>query len=213
MRTEDLIEALAAGAEPVPPRRPERGLLVWLPPAALAALAGVWLALGLRPDLAAAVQGPAFWLKAAYTLALAAAGGWLFVRLGRPGAAVGTPLLALALVVTLAVGLGLGQLSATPPEARMPVWMGISARSCPVNVLFAAALAAPFVFWAARRFAPTHPALAGAAAGVLAGGLGATLYGLHCVESTAAFVAAWYTLGVLLAAVAGAVIGRFALRW
>ena len=213
MKTEDLIAALAAGVEPTPPRRLERSLLSWSLPAALAAFAGVWLALGPRADLMVAMQGPTFWLKAAYTLSLAAAGGWLFVRMGRPGRSVGAPLLALGLVVTLAVGLGLGQLSATPPEARMAFWMGVSARSCPLNVLFASALAAPFIFWAARRYAPTRPTLAGAAAGILTGGLGATLYGLHCIESTAAFVSTWYTLGVLLAGAAGALIGRFALRW
>ena len=42
------------------------------------------------------------------------------------------------------------------------------------------ALAAPLVFWAARAFAPTRPMLAGAAAGLLTGGLATTLYGLHC---------------------------------
>ena len=47
----------------------------------------------------------------------------------------------------------------------------------------------------------------------LTGGLATTLYGLHCPEHTAAFVAVWYTLGMTLAVIGGAVIGRFAFRW
>ena len=46
------------------------------------------------------------------------------------------------------------------------------------------------------------------------GGIAATAYGiLPCPESTVAFVATWYTLGVAAAGLIGAVAGRFALRW
>jgi hypothetical protein len=43
--------------------------------------------------------------------------------------------------------------------------------------------------------------------------LAATVYGLHCGESTMVFVGTWYTLGVLGTGVLGAVIGKWALRW
>ena len=91
--------------------------------------------------------------------------------------------------------------------------MGVSSSVCLQNILGLSALAGPFVFIAVRRFAPTRPMLAGAAAGILTAALATTLYGLHCPERTATFVAIWYTGGVALAAVAGAVIGRFAFRW
>jgi len=61
--------------------------------------------------------------------------------------------------------------------------------------------------------APTRPRLAGAAAGLMAGGIGATVYGLYCQETAAAFTAVWYTFGMLIWAAAGALIGGRLLRW
>jgi hypothetical protein len=55
--------------------------------------------------------------------------------------------------------------------------------------------------------------LTGFAAGAFAGGVAATIYGLHCGESTMVFVGIWYTMGVLGTGVLGAVIGKWALRW
>jgi hypothetical protein len=78
------------------------------------------------------------------------------------------------------------------------------------------ALAAPVylaLVWSLRRLAPTRLARTGAAAGLLAGGLAAAVYGLYCQESTAPFVATWYTLGVGACAAVGAGLGRWLLRW
>ena len=50
-----------------------------------------------------------------------------------------------------------------------------------------------------RRLPPTRLAAAAAASGLLAGGLGATICGLYCEETSAAVVATWYTLGVAFA--------------
>ncbi|WP_395445953.1 NrsF family protein [Caulobacter sp. UC70_42] len=55
--------------------------------------------------------------------------------------------------------------------------------------------------------------LAGLATGLFAGGVAATVYGLHCAENTFTFVALWYSLGVLSLAALGAAVGRWALRW
>ena len=77
-------------------------------------------------------------------------------------------------------------------------------------------LAAPVflgVAWALRRLAPTRLAMAGAAAGLLAGAVGATVYGLYCEETAAAFVVTWYTLGIAVCATAGALLGPRLLRW
>ena len=69
------------------------------------------------------------------------------------------------------------------------------------------------VFWALRQLAPTRLALAGAGAGLLAGAAGATVYAFHCTENAAPFIAIWYTVGIAVAALIGAGIGRWALRW
>ncbi|MBX9574890.1 MAG: DUF1109 domain-containing protein [Caulobacteraceae bacterium] len=210
MKTDDLIEALALGLEPARPARPG---LPWLLLAAAASAALVLAVLGPRSDLADAVQGPTFWLKAAYTVALAGAALWWVDRLGRPGAPTRRPTLALAAVVGVAAIAGAIELLRLPPELRLDDLLGWSWRECSRNIVMAAVAAAPLVWLSARRLAPTRPTLSGAAMGALAGALAATAYGLHCPEATAAFVAVWYTLGVAAVAALGAIAGRFALRW
>lgn len=214
MKTDDLIAALAMDAPPASSSALDRRLLMWAFPAALSALAGVWFGLGgFRDDLAEAVLGVTFWMKAAYTVALAVAGGWLFTRLGRPGASLKAPILLLLAVVAAAAAMGSADLLMRPADSRLHAWLGHSYRVCALNIAGLSVLTTPFLFWAARKFAPTRPMRAGAVAGLTAGAIAATLYGLYCQESTAAFVATWYTLGMGISAAAGAVIGRFWLRW
>jgi hypothetical protein len=213
MKTDDLISALSADLPATGATRLRLRVAAWLVPASLLALAGVLLSLGLRPDLGAAVGGPTFWAKAAYTASLAGAGFWLLDRAGRPGADVRAPLTLLALILIAALVVGFASLMTTPVDDRIGAVMGRSARVCPTNIAGLSLLAAPLILFAAQRFAPVRPALAGAATGLLAGGLAATVYGLHCPEHTAAFVAVWYTLGMAISAAVGATIGRFVWRW
>lgn len=210
MKTDDLIEALAAGVEPVKPARLSPLLVGGA--FAVALLIVVFL-LGVLPDLDEAVRGPVFWAKAAYTGALAVASIWLVTRLGRPGASIGMAGWSVAAIVGVAGTLAAIELARLPAERRMDAWLGFTWQFCPPLILIVSVLTAPLVFVAARRLAPTRPLQAGAAAGLLSGALAATAYGLHCPEATAAFVATWYTLGMAAAAAVGAVVGRFALRW
>ena len=213
MKTDDLIAALSADVPPAPAGAIDRRLLLMMVPAAGLVMTGVIFWLGLRGDLTLAVTGPVFWAKAAYTTLIATTGFWLLDRLGRPGADVRPPLRVLA--ATLATGLvGAGILLATADAGDRPtLLMGSSAHVCPTNILILSVLAAPFIFLAARRVAPVRPMAAGAAAGLLTAGLAATLYGLHCPEVSAVFVAVWYSLGMALAAGLGAILGRFTFRW
>jgi hypothetical protein len=55
--------------------------------------------------------------------------------------------------------------------------------------------------------------VSGAVAGLLAGGLAATLYATHCPDDSPLFVAIWYSLAIALVVLAGAVVGRRVLRW
>ncbi len=213
MKTDDLIAALAVDLPSASPRHIERVLLLWMIPASILVLAGVTFWLGLRGDIMQAVVGPTFWAKAAYTAVLAGTGFWLLDRLGRPGASVRAPALLLTAVLAAIAVLAMAEQMAMPVADRMEAVIGVSSNVCLQNILGLSALAAPFVFIAARRFAPTRPMWAGAAAGLLTAALATTLYGLHCPERTATFVALWYTGGIALAALAGAVIGRFAFRW
>lgn len=211
MKTDDLIDALAAGLQPAPPARLNALLLAC---AAAASVAAVAILLGVRPALAEVLSSPNTWMKGLYTAGLAGAALWLSARAGRPGVDTRAPLAALAAVAGLAVFWGALELLMTPGSERLADWLGRTWTVCGRNILLVSAAAAVPTFLSARRLAPTRPAFSGFALGVATGGIAATAYGvLHCPESTAAFVATWYTIGIALAGVIGAVAGRFALRW
>jgi hypothetical protein len=212
MKTADLISALAADSRPVEPA-PVMGLLAaasLLGAFATGLVLAAWL--GLRPLGPAVHTGP-FWMKAAYTLALGLAGFLLACRLARPGSRPGRlPMIAL-LAMLVMLGLSVLELSRAPPGSMRSILMGHTAAVCSLRILV---LSVPVYFgaiFALRRLAPTRLALTGAAAGMLAGGLGASVYGLYCDESAATFVVMWYTLGIAASAAVGALIGSRLLRW
>jgi|KBSMisStandDraft_5_1062788.scaffolds.fasta_scaffold53422_4 hypothetical protein len=212
MRTDDLIGQLSANLEPV-----KRGAMARLLAGAIvigvAGSAVVMLGmLGLRHDFSSAMMSFGMWTKLAYTLAIAVFGFLLVERAGRPGAEMSKPALLLALPVLAIILLAILQMSA--PGADMPkLVMGRSSRVCATNVLIVALPTLAATFWALRRLAPTRLTLAGALAGLFAGGAGAFVYCFHCTESTAPFIAIWYSLGIALTTALGALLGRRFLRW
>jgi len=215
MNTDDLIAVLADDVRPIRPGLVQRRLasfagaglaasvlllLTWLPP---------------RPDLMAAMGGAFFWEKGLYTLSFALAGALAVERLARPDgrtpAAAGRVLgLAVALMAVAGVtGLAL----AAGPAQRMALWLGDSFQVCSLRIVVLSAPILAMTLAATRSLAPTRLRSAGAAAGLLAGGLSATVYALHCPESTAAFVVTWYSLGMLACGAIGAALGPWILRW
>ena len=212
MKTEDLIALLAEDTRPTGTRT--FGPLLVGAALAGAAISAVVLAawLGFRP-LMPAMHSPPFWMKATYTALLAAAALLAGVRLARPGGRIGAALLLGAVTVAaLAMMAGHETMAAAPGEVPK-LWLGDSWNVCPFRILALAAPVFAVVIWMMRRTAPTRPMLAGAAAGLLAGAVGATVYGLYCEETTAAFVVVWYTLGMAACSAVGAAIGSRLLRW
>ena len=135
------------------------------------------------------------------------------MRLARPGAAPGpwrwlllaTPLLLLAAVVA--------ELVALPQVQWRSAAIGHNSRWClaMIPLLGTAPLAAGL--WALRQAAPARPMLSGAVAGLLAGGIAGFLYGLHCTDDSPLFVATWYSIATAMLTLAGAMLGRWLLRW
>lgn len=212
MRTADLIELLARDARATPAGAVNRKLLAALVGGGLLTLAVVALGLRCQPLLAAAQQ-PWFWMKAAYTGLLTAAAVLSVRRLSVPGARVGAAPLAAVIVVLAMLALGAGQILSAAPAARLALWLGHTWKVCSPLILLLAVPIYACLIAAIRGLAPTRPALTGAAAGFLAGALAATLYGLHCPEQGAAFVASWYTLGIAAATALGGITGGRLLRW
>lgn len=213
MNTDDLIEALARDARPVPAGRAARRIACCAALGLAATVAVVGLTLGYRPDLPGAAGDPAFVMRQAYTLSIAGFSAWLLLRLGQPGAPVRLPLAGLAATLVLVLGAVILEQFALSGPARLDAWLGQSWRSCTVSVGLIGLTATPFLFIATRRLAPARPGLAGFAAGLVAGAVAASAFGLYCTESAVSFLASWYTLGILATAAAGAMVGRYLLRW
>lgn len=212
MKTEAWVELLARGAGPAPRAVAARRLA----PAALGGLlCSALLAASLIGLLPASAYDAAYpWVKLAYTGTLAVAACWLAARAARPAAATAPAGLAVLAVVLVMVVLAVAMLVLrTAPGSRAEALMGASWLVCPFAVLVLSLPALGLAFWAMRGLAPTRLRMAGFAAGLLAGAVGAFGYALACPESSAAFVAVWYTLGIGLSGLLGAALGQRLLRW
>lgn len=211
MKTDDLIGMLAQQAGPAEAAGDRRMLAVGLAGVLPLMLVAAAIGIGLVP--------PALWgtsstvPKLAYALALAGAGLWLMRRIGHPGRGITGPAVAMAMVLGLAFIIGAIDVMQVPPDGRAMEIMGKSAIRCPLAILILSVPALAVALTAMRALAPTNLRRAGLGAGLLAGGLGAATYALACDEGAMAFIAIWYTLGMVLTGFLGAVLGPRVLRW
>ena len=213
MKTAQLIQMLAQGAPAVDPYTVRRRYLMALGLAACATLLLMVAWLGFRRDMGQAVLLPMFWVKLAFPGALLAGAVLAALRLSRPGVRIGRVPWVLAATVLAMWLLAAVVLLGAAPESRSALLLGISWQVCPFYITALSVPALIAALWAMRGLAPTRPVLAGAAAGLLAGALGALAYALYCPEMAAPFIGAWYLLGMLIPASAGAALGPLLLRW
>jgi len=213
VKTSDLIDRLAADLKPEPRNRLPR--LIALGALGGAAVSGLvvgslW---GIRPDMAAALRTPPFWIKEFFVLGLAAVGFLAVLSLARPAGKAGRPAF---LAVAIASGLGalaVLQLASAPPELWKRLVMGKTSAVCPWLIMLLAIPVMLGLTWAMRRMAPTRLRAAGAMAGLTAGALSALIYSVSCDESAMPFVFVWYGGAIAAMAIVGALMGPRLLRW
>lgn len=213
MNTDTLIASLSVGLRPVRRGAVGRRLAAGMIVGGIAAIVVLLLTVGFRPDLWLAMQGPTFWMKWGYSISLLVAAVYVTSRLARPDPGRLRGLWFLAVPVFVLAGIGAIDLAQTPRAEWLAMWLGTTWMACPWLVL---ALSGPIfagLLWSFRRLAPTRLRATGAAAGLAAGAFAATIYCLHCPEVSAIFVLTWYSLGILLAASIGAMVGPRLLRW
>ena len=213
MKTDDLIALLATDAKPVAPGVARNTLAAHAAIAAPVVLVVLALWLGFNPNLTAMMGTPAYWMKTIYTAGLTAAAFFMAIALSRPAGTSRGGLIAFLAAIALMVCLGTAQILSTPADQQRAVWLGGSWTLCPWRILSLSVPTYIASVLAMRRLAPTRLILAGGAAGVLSGALGATIYGFFCPETSATFVATWYTLGILASGAIGALLGPSLLRW
>ena len=213
MRTDDLVAMLATGAGAVEPNAAARRYATGIGWGVLGAALLMAMLLDVRRDLAAAVLLPMFWVKIAFVACLATGSLLAVLRLSRPGlqlAWVPGVLTAPVLAIWLLAAVVLARADAAQ---RSGLFFGDTWNSCPFLVAMLSAPVFVAVVWAMKGLAPTRLRLAGAAAGLLSGAVGALVYSVHCPETAAPFIGFWYLLGMLIPTAVGALLGPRLLRW
>jgi len=212
MDTNELVQLLAADARP----RGASISSVWWGAVGLAITlaAAVFLAtLDPRPDIVAAAETPRFLLKFVVAIMLAASAFGLDRALSRPGGtwrkampylAAAPVLLAMAVIVELLL---------LPPDTWSAKLVGTNSVVCLTFIPLLGIGPLIIFLLALRHGAPARPILAGAVAGLLAGGIAATFYAVQCTDDSPLFVATWYTAAISGLAVAGAVGAHLFARW
>jgi len=213
MQTDALIRKLSDNLAAVPRDDAQRRIGAGLLAGAASSLLLLLLRYGLRSNLAALVEAPAFAMKLLYTLTLGAGALLAAMRLGRPGTPrlrwtvlIAPPLIGLAAVTAI-------QWSQLPGGLQWIFWFGSSWQECPLAMFVLSMPILTGLLWSLGHLAVTRSREAGAAAGLVAGAIGAAIYALHCAETSAGFVLVWYSLGLALCAGAGAVLGSRVFRW
>lgn len=212
MKTNDLIALLAT--DTLQPQKPVRQQL--LRQLLLGALVcGVLLIalFGLNPQMDQMAVHPAFITKMLWLTALIGFSLYGLFRLARPGVGAGLTLWGIGLALLAMFSLGFLQLLQTESDGRSMQWMGGSWEVCSVSIIGLSLPVLGALLWALRQLAPTRPVFTGAVAGVLAGSLAASIYSLHCTETSLTFFAVWYVAGMALTTALGAALGARWLRW
>ena len=166
--------------------------------------------LSRSPHLAHGI-GATIVFTVAAALALAAGSFRTALNVSRPEAEPSRQWLAVpAAILIIGIGLELMRMPVGTWPARL---IGDNPFACFACVLLLSLPILAGALLALRQGAPTRPRTSGAMAGLLAGGVTAALYTLHCPEDSLLFVTAWHVPAILLVALLGAVLGERVLRW
>jgi hypothetical protein len=213
MKTEELVALLSTN-----PGRVARGSFVRTFGVALAASSvlavGIALVgLGFRPDLTTTRALIFLLLKLLFAAAVVGIASVYLARLARPGGERRISSISMvapfAVIILLAViSLGLSPRSHWDKMVTGGEWL-----ECLVSIPVIAIVPFAIAIWAVRRAAPTNLTRTGAFAGLVAGGVSAMAYALHCTDDSLPFVAVWYGGTIALCTLAGAVLGPRLLRW
>jgi hypothetical protein len=211
MKTDDLIRVLAA--DRLPRRNLATNLALGLLLSMAVAVLAVWLALGIREDLAASLLQPLSLARFVLTGVLGFAAARLALTLARPEGVGHARLWPLAAVAAVAIGLLGWAYVTTPTEALQMAIVGKTMTTCLVMIPLLSILPVAVVLHVLREGATTAPALAGFVAGLAGSGFAAAAYALHCIEDSPLFYVTWYGTAILGVTLVSTLIGARILRW
>ncbi|RAI44807.1 NrsF family protein [Rhodoplanes roseus] len=213
MKTDDLIAMLSTHVEPVDRNKVTRSIAIAVAFGAAAAVAVVAVGFGVRSDLGEDGSFVFLAAKLVFSLGIVALSSMYLTRLARPGGERKTSLLIVVLPFIAIMAMAAGALSMAPWSHWDDEVMGQQWVECLISIPLIAVVPFAVTMWAVRQQMPTDLRKAGALAGLVAGGLSATGYALHCMDDSVPFVAIWYGATIALCAAAGALLGPKLLRW
>jgi hypothetical protein len=213
MKTDELVALLSANPEPVDRGWTVRTLGVALGAGSILALGITIVGLGVRPDLMTARALIFVVIKLFFAVGIVSLALVYLTRLTRPGAQRKTSSFLIAMPFLVIVGLAAISLGLAPSSHWDRMIAGDQWLECLVSVPIIAIVPFAISVWAVRRAAPTNLARTGAFTGLIAGGVSAMAYAVHCTDDSLPFVAVWYSGTIVLCTLAGAALGPRLLRW
>jgi len=213
MKTDDLVAVLSTNVEPINRGLVRRTISIAVAGGAVVALGLVFGVLGLRADLTTTRATIFMLLKIVFALAVIGVAMRYLLRLARPGAERGISPLAIVVPFAAIALLGAISLGVAPSSHWDRMILGDEWLECLLSIPIIAILPFAVVIFAVRRAAPTNLVRTGAVAGLIAGGVSAVAYALHCTDDSLPFVAVWYGATIVLCTLAGAALGPRLWRW
>jgi hypothetical protein len=212
MKTDDLVALLSTDLEPVECRSIVRALCFALGGGSIMALGIAFFSLGFCSDFTTTRALIVLTLKLALAIGVVALAMVYLTRLARPGGErkippflIVVPFLVLGFLAVISLG--------TPRAHWDTMIVGDDWLQCLFSIPIIAIVPFAGSVWALRKGAPTNLVRAGAFAGLVAGGVSAMAYALHCTDDSLPFIAIWYGGTILLCTLAGAALGPRFLRW
>jgi hypothetical protein len=213
MKTDDLVALLSTNPEPVDRRLVVRTLCVALAAGSIVALGIALVGLGVRSDLITARALIFLAVKLFFSVGIVSLALVYLTRLARPGGERKTPFFLVAMPFLVIVVLAVISLGLAPSSHWDKMIVGDEWLECLLSIPIIAIVPFAAAIWAVRKAAPTNLARTGAFSGLIAGGVSAMAYALHCTDDSLPFVAVWYGGTIVLCTLAGAALGPRLLRW
>jgi hypothetical protein len=169
--------------------------------------------LGMRQDLSNPGVLEFMFVKIGFAAAVTVLGWRLLIRHTRPGGENHSRIFLTGVPFVALVALAAVNLILVPAAHWSQLFTGERLLQCLLSIPVMAIVPFAVIVWAVRNAAPTNLLRTGALAGLVAGGIGAMAYALHCPNDSLPFIALWYGGAIVFCALGGAALGPRLLRW
>ena len=213
MKTDELVALLSTNPEPVDRGLVRRTLYVALAAGLIVSLGLALVGLGIRSDLTMAGALIFLVVKLCFAVGIVSLALIYLTRLARPGGERKAPYFRVAMPFLVIVVLAAISLVLAPSSHWDKMIVGDQWLECLLSIPVIAIVPFATIIWAVRRAAPTNLVRTGTFVGLVAGGVSAIAYALHCTDDSLPFVAVWYCGTIVLCTLAGAALGPRLLRW